>query len=158
MNSRDNLIVDMQSPTPIDVFKYNSKGVIDIYISKLDGKNYTIDIRDSSIDKPILLENCTNAMRKVWQLIEMFRKKAFVDKKIVNVYDIDSKTSYKKISLATTLKQEEVEEAIERQRKLAVSSRRRFGNTPFHSRRSKKVDMRVYDRSRYASSSSKGIG
>lgn len=142
--NRENIIVDMKSPTPIDLFRYNSKGVVDIFISKLDGRNFTIEIRDSSINEPVLLENCTNAMLKVWYLVEIIRKKAVVDSKIVNVHDLDSKSTYKKISLATTLKQEEIEEAIERQSRLAKSTRRRMVvGTPYNNRKRKPIDPRL---------------
>jgi len=70
---------------------------------------------------------------------------------------MNSNATYKKISIATTLKQEEIEEAVERQAKLVISTRRRMGNTPYYSRRTKKVDMRAHDRTRYASSSSRGV-
>ena len=32
--SRENLIADMQSPTPIDEYRYSSKGVVDISFYK----------------------------------------------------------------------------------------------------------------------------
>ena len=141
--SRENLIVDMQSPTPIDIYRYSSKGVVDISFYKGNSSSYSIEVKTSST-KPILLENCSSSMLQVWTLIEMFRKNANRDNKIVNVYDVDSHSVYKKITLATTLNQQEIQEALERQSKLVKSTRRRMVvGTPYHSRKRKKIDSRL---------------
>ena len=141
--SRENLIVDMQSPTPIDVYRYSSKGVVDISFYRGNSSSYSIEVKTSST-KPILLENCSSSMLQVWNLIEMFREKANRDNKIVNVYDVDSHSVYKKITLATTLNEKEIQEALERQSKLVKSTRRRMVvGTPYHSRKRKKIDSRL---------------
>ena len=141
--NRENLIVDMQSPTPIDIYRYSSKGVVDISFYKGNSSSYSIEVKTSST-KPILLENCSSSMLQVWNLIEMFREKANRDNKIVNVYDVDSHSVYKKITLATTLNQQEIQEALERQSKLVKSTRRRMVvGTPYHSRKRKKIDSRL---------------
>ena len=156
--NNNNIIVDMKSPTPLDEYRYSTKGVVAIFISKKDSSSsYSLELRDKSLVKPILLDSCIGSMLDVWKLIEIFRVDAYKTNKIVNVHDMNSNATYKKISIATTLKQEEIEEAVERQAKLVISTRRRMGNTPYHSRKTKKVDMRAHDRTRYASSSSRGV-
>ena len=156
--NRDRLIVDMESPTPIDVHRFKSKGVLDICIEKVSSnRKYSLSIKDSSTDDIVLLEECCSSMLIVWKLIEVMRSTAYKSNKTVNVLDIDSRCSYKKITLATTLKQEEIEETIERQAKLAVNTRRRFVvDTPYR-KRTKKLDTRVFDRTRYASSTGRGV-
>ena len=139
----DDIIVDMQSPTPLDLYRYSSSGTVDIHISRKD-KDYTIKIDDTELDKPILLENISINMVKTWELIEVFRKKAYKENKVVNVYDEYSRTSYKRVTLATTLNGLEEAEAIERQAKRMASTRRRMvvDNT-YHKRKGRLLDPRV---------------
>ena len=139
----DDIIVDMQSPTPLDLYRYSSSGTVDIRISR-HGKDYTIKIDDTELDKPILLENISISMVKTWELIEVFRKKAYKENKVVNVYDEYSRTSYKRVTLATTLNELEEAEAIERQAKRMASTRRRMvvDNT-YHKRKGRLLDPRV---------------
>ena len=140
---QDDIIVDMQSPTPLDLYRYSSSGVVDIRISR-QGTSYTIKVDDDSLDKPILLENVSISMVQTWNLIEVFREKAYQENKVVNVYDEYSRTSYKRITLATTLSRLEKAEALERQAKRMASTRRRMvvDNT-YHKRKGKLVDPRL---------------
>ena len=141
--NRDDMIVDMQSPTPLDLYRFKSNGIVDIVYYK-SGSSYSLEIHDSSTDKPLVLENCSSSMLKTWKVIEILRKKAYVDNKIVNVLDRDSKATYKKLSIANTLLEEEKQEAVERQAKRTVSVRRRMVvGTPYHSRKRKKIDSRL---------------
>lgn len=139
----DDIIVDMQSPTPLDLYRYSSSGTIDIRISR-QGSSYTIKVDDSTVDAPVVLDNLSLTMIKTWQLIEIIREKAFKDNKVVNVYDEYSRTSYKRITLATTLNKVEKAEALERQAKRMASTRRRMvvDNT-YHKRKGKLVDPRL---------------
>ena len=142
--SRNEMIVDMKNPTPIDLYRYSSKGVVDISFYKSDSSGYSLEIHDSSSKEPLILEDCSSSMLKTWKVIEILRKKAYVDNKIVNVLDRDSKATYKKLSLANTLLEEEKQEAVERQAKRTVSVRRRMVvGTPYHSRKRKKIDSRL---------------
>jgi hypothetical protein len=143
--NNNNIIVDMQSPTPLDEYRYSTKGVVDIFISKKDSSSsYSLELRDKSLNKPILLDSCIGSMLHVWKLIEMFRVEAYKSNKIVNVHDMNSNATYKKISIATTLKQEEVEEAVERQSRLAKSTRRRMVvGTPYSNRKRKPIDPKL---------------
>jgi len=140
---QDDIIVDMQSPTPLDLYRYKSSGVVDIRISR-KGTSYTIKVDDNSLDKPILLEDVSISMVQTWNLIEVFREKAYQENKVVNVYDEYSRTSYKRITLATTLSRLEKAEALERQAKRMASTRRRMvvDNT-YHKRKGKLVDPRL---------------
>ena len=140
---RDDIIVDMQSPTPLDLYRYSSSGTVDIRISR-HGKDYTIKIDDTELDKPILLKDISISMVKTWELIEVFRKKAYKENKVVNVYDEYSRTSYKRVTLATTLNGLEEAEAIERQAKRMASTRRRMvvDNT-YHKRKGRLLDPRI---------------
>ena len=139
----DDIIVDMDSATPLDLYRYSSSGTVDVNISKNGSSRYTIIIDDSSLDKPIVF-NMSKSMLQTWELIEMFRQKAFQENKVVNVHDEYARTSYKRITLATTLKRKEVAEALERQAKRMASTRRRMvvDNT-YHKRKGRLLDPRV---------------
>jgi hypothetical protein len=139
----DDIIVDMDSPTPLDLYRYSSSGTVDIRISK-NSSRYSLHIDDSSLDNPIVLTNMSKSMLQTWELIEMFRQKAFQENKVVNVHDEYARTSYKRITLATTLKRKEVAEVLERQAKRMASTRRRMvvDNT-YHKRKGKLVDPRL---------------
>lgn len=140
---RDDIIVDMDSPTPLDLYRYSSSGTVDIRISK-NSSRYSLHIDDSSLDNPIVLTNMSKSMLQTWELIEMFRQKAFQENKVVNVHDEYARTNYKRITLATTLKRKEVAEALERQSKRMASTRRRMvvDNT-YHKRKGRLLDPRV---------------
>jgi hypothetical protein len=52
---RDDIIVDMQSPTPLDLYRYSSSGTVDVRISlKMVVVDTLFIIDDSSLDKPIV--------------------------------------------------------------------------------------------------------
>ena len=96
-------------------------------------------------------------MLKNWQVVEIYRRKAYKDNKSVDVYDVDKKTSFKHISILDSLNQQEIAEAVEKQAKRAVNIRRRMVvDTPYR-KRTKKLDTRVFDRTRYASSTGRGV-
>ena len=44
--NRENLIVDMQNPTPLDVYRFSSKGCVDILFYKVGASKYTVEIKD----------------------------------------------------------------------------------------------------------------
>jgi len=139
--NKDNIIVDIKSPTYIDSYRFKSYGTVDIYIYKKNGKNsYTLEIKESN-KKDLVLENCSTSMLKNWKVIEILRKKAYRENKIVNVHDLNTKATYKRITLATTLKQEEVEEAVIRQAKRINNIRRRMVvGTPFRNTKQKSIN------------------
>tara|TARA_R100001443_G_scaffold4211_3_gene12484 strand:- start:888 stop:1346 length:459 start_codon:yes stop_codon:yes gene_type:complete len=139
----DDIIVDMESPTPLDLYRYSSSGTVDIRISK-NSSRYSLHIDDSSLDNPIVLTNMSKSMLQTWELIEMFREKAFQENKVVNVHDEFARTSYKRITLATTLSRLEKAEALERQAKRMASTRRRMvvDNT-YHKRKGRLLDPRI---------------
>ena len=139
----DDIIVDMDSPTPLDLYRYSSSGTVDIRISK-NSSRYSLHIDDSSLDNPIVITNMSKSMLQTWELIEMFRQKAFQENKVVNVHDEYARTSYKRITLATTLSRLEKAEALERQAKRMASTRRRMvvDNT-YHKRKGRLLDPRI---------------
>ena len=142
--NRDNMIVDMKNPTPIDLYRYSSKGVVDISFYKSGSSGYSLEIHDSSSKEPLILEDCSSSMLKTWKVIEIFRSKAFKENKIVNVYDRDTNAKYKKLSLANTLYQQDVEEAIENQAKASARFRRKMVvENKYHSRKRKKIEPRL---------------
>ena len=141
--NRENLIVDMQSPTPLDVYRFSSKGCVDILFYKVGASKYTIEIKDASKDDVVLDSVCNNLVQ-LWTIVEVIRAKAYRKSKTVDVYDVDAKTRYKKITLATTLDKQEREEARERQIKRIKNTRRRMlVDNKYHSRKRKKVSPRV---------------
>ena len=80
-------------------------------------------------------------MLKNWKVVEILRKKAYRDNKVVNVHDLNTKAIYKRITLATTLKQEEVEEAVIQQAKRINNVRRRMVvGTPFRNTKQKSIN------------------
>ena len=142
--NKDNIIVDMKNPTPIDLYRYSSKGVVDILFYKGNSSGYSLEIHDSSSKEPLILEDCSSSMLKTWKVIEIFRSKAFKENKIVNVHDKDTNAKYKKLSLANTLYQQDVEETIENQAKASARFRRKMVvENKYHSRRTKKIDPRL---------------
>ena len=63
---------------------------------------------------------------------------------IVNVRDMDARTSYKRITLATTLDKVEKAKALDRQMKRIKATRRRMlVENKYHSRERKKLDPRL---------------
>jgi len=140
---RDDIIVDMANPTPLDLYRFNSKGLVRIYFSRSNSTKYSIEIKDDSTDDIVLDDICNNLVQ-LWNIVEILRKKARSESKTVDVYDVDGKTSYKKITLATTLDKEERAKALERQIKRTKSVRRRMVvDNKYHSRKGRVVTPRV---------------
>ena len=125
--NRDNLIVDMESPTPIDVHRFSSTGVIDINISKtLNSRYYSLQIINSVENTNTTIDDVSTSLLGIWQLIEIIRRDAYTKRIIVNVNDLDSRTSYKKLTLANVLQEQELQEMLERQAKRMANTRRRM--------------------------------
>jgi hypothetical protein len=140
---RDDIIVDMANPTPLDLYRFSSKGLVRIYFSKNSSTKYSIEIKDDSTDDIVLDDICNNLVQ-LWNIVEILRKKARSESKTVDVYDVDCRTSYKKITLATTLDKEERAKALERQIKRTKSVRRRMVvDNKYHSRKGRVVTPRV---------------
>ena len=139
----DNIIVDMDSPTPLDQYRFKSCGTVDIRITR-PTNNYCIRIDDSSLDNPIVLKNVSLTMLQTWQLIETFRARAYQENKVVNVYDEYSRTTYNRLTLANTLTQQEIAESQERQANRMASTRRRMVvDNRYHKRKGRLLDPRI---------------
>jgi hypothetical protein len=92
----------------------------------------------------VVLDSVCNNLVQLWTIVEVIRATAYRESKTVDVYDVDAKTRYKKITLATTLDKQEREEARERQIKRIKNTRRRMlVDNKYHSRKRKKVSPRV---------------
>ena len=137
--NRDNLIVDMESPTPIDVHRFSSTGVIDINISKtLNSRYYSLQIINSVENTNTTIDDVSTSLLGIWQLIEIIRRDAYTKRMIVNVNDLDSRTSYKKLTLANVLQEQELQEMLERQAKRMANTRRRMVvENKYHSRKTR---------------------
>jgi|TARA_R100000482_G_scaffold91371_1_gene37590 hypothetical protein len=137
--NRDNLIVDMESPTPIDVHRFSSTGVIDINISKtLNSRYYSLQIINSVENTNTTIDDVSTSLLGIWQLIEIIRRDAYTKRIIVNVNDLDSRTSYKKLTLANVLQEQELQEMLERQAKRMANTRRRMVvENKYHSRKTR---------------------
>ena len=137
--NRDNLIVDMESPTPIDVHRFSSTGVIDINISKtLNSRYYSLQIINSVENTNTTIDDVSTSLLGIWQLIEIIRRDAYTKRIIVNVNDLDSRTSYKKLTLANVLQEQELQEMLERQAKRMANTRRRMVvDNKYHSRKTR---------------------
>lgn len=138
-----NLIVDKESPTPIDNYRFNSLGEMNIYYAKGLDRNFTLQIKDSNgLDST--MKDVTNNLTTLWQLIEQIRVTAYNNRMVVNVRDMDARTSYNRITLATTLDKVEKAEALDRQMKRIKATRRRMlVENKYHSRKRKKLTPRV---------------
>tara|TARA_R100001086_G_C11676846_1_gene214530 strand:+ start:24 stop:494 length:471 start_codon:yes stop_codon:yes gene_type:complete len=137
--NRDNLIVDMESPTPIDVHRFSSTGVIDINISKtLNSRYYSLQIINSVENTNTTIDDVSTSLLGIWQLIEIIRRDAYTKRIIVNVNDLDSRTSYKKLTLANVLQEQELQEMLEKQAKRMANTRRRMVvENKYHSRKTR---------------------
>ena len=137
--NKDNLIVDMESPTPIDVHRFSSTGVIDINISKtLNSRYYSLQIINSVENTNTTIDDVSTSLLGIWQLIEIIRRDAYTKRIIVNVNDLDSRTSYKKLTLANVLQEQELQEMLERQAKRMANTRRRMVvENKYHSRKTR---------------------
>ena len=139
--SRENIIVDMQSPTPFDSYRYSRKNLVEIFIRR-DIKNigYILEIKKNgesltSVDSSSVLQN--------WSIIEMIRKQAWRDSNQVDVHNTYKNTSYRRVTLATTLNGREIGEAIENQATRDRNIRRRMVvETPVY-RKPKKYNPRI---------------
>ena len=142
MNSRT-LIVDKKLSTPIDSYRFNSRGEINIYITK-SSSNYTLRIVDTYRNTDTTLDNATPSVYSTWQLIEAIRSKAYDDNLIVNVYNKHNRTSYKRLTLANSIREQEKAEMLEKFVKRDRNIRRRMVvATPYHSRKRKKIDPKL---------------
>ena len=141
--NNNKLVVDMESSTPIDEYRFKSVGAVNIYYSKGLDKKYSLLIDYVGNEKKSI-DNITSSLINLWHIIEAMRSKARSDNMIVNVIDKDAGTRYSRITLATTLNQVEKAEALDRQIKLARNTRRRMVvQNKYHSRKRKKLDPRL---------------
>ncbi len=140
--SRENIIVDMQSPTPFDSYRFKRENLIEIFIRR--GKNnigYILEMKKNgessvSIESVSVLQN--------WTLIEMIRENSYRENKRVDVHNVEKGVSYKKITLATTLDGRERGEALEKQVQREKSfSRKMVVGTPYMSRKPRKYDPKI---------------
>ncbi len=142
MNSRT-LIVDKKLSTPIDSYRFNSRGEINIYITK-SSSSYTLRIVDTYRDTDTTLDNITSSVASTWKLIEVMRSKAYDDSLVVNVYNKHNRTNYKRLTLANSIKEQERAEILEKFANRDRNIRRRMVvATPYHSRRRKKIDPKL---------------
>ncbi len=140
---RDEIIVDMQSPTPIDSYRFKSRGKVTIYYSKGLRTKYSIEVKSSN-DSSNKIDDVTSNLTNLWKLIEVIRKNSYDKNMTVDVVDVDAKTHYKKITLATTLTEIERAEALDRQIKRIKSVRRRMVvDNKYHSRKKKPIDPKL---------------
>jgi len=138
--SKDNIVVDMQSPTPIDSYRYKSVGEVNIYYSKGLTDKYSIKVKEVGA-KTIVIDSLLDSLLQVWNVIEVFRSKAYKESKVVNVRDEDSRTSCNKITLATTLDKRERAEALRKQVNRIKSWRKKsVVDNKYHSRERKKLN------------------
>lgn len=137
--NRNNLIVDIESPTPIDVHRFSSTGVIDINISKaINSRCYSLQIINTVENTNTTINDVSSSLLGIWQIVEIIRKNAYSKRIIVNVNDLDSRTSYKKLTLANVLEQQEEQEMLERQAKRMANTRRRMVvDNKYHSRKTR---------------------
>tara|TARA_X000001388_G_C2169185_1_gene99120 strand:- start:199 stop:636 length:438 start_codon:yes stop_codon:yes gene_type:complete len=124
-----------------------------IFIDKLDNK-YKIEIKNSSINDIIEVRT----YREVWSCIQILYRTFIKNNKVMIIREngISTKLTYG-LGLNTILKKIEDTEIRERSIKRMANTRRRMVVDNKYNSKTKKVDMRVFDRKRYASSSSRGI-
>tara|TARA_R100000234_G_C4988991_1_gene174613 strand:+ start:822 stop:1283 length:462 start_codon:yes stop_codon:yes gene_type:complete len=138
--NRENIIVDMESPTPIDSYRFKSVGEINISYSKGLSSKYSITIAEVD-KKEVEIKNFTDCLLQIWSIIEVIREKAYKDSKIVNVRDEDARTTCKRITLATTLSKKEKAIALKKQVNRIKSWRRKsVVENKYHSRERKKLN------------------
>lgn len=140
--SRDNILVDMQSPTPLDNYRYKVESLLEIYISRdMESRKYILEIKENGES---LTRIESNTILQNWTLIELIREKAYRDSKQVDVHNVDRGYSYKRITLATTLDGKERGEAIEKQIQRDKSfSRKMVVGTPYTRRKARKYDPKI---------------
>jgi len=136
------IIVDMQSPTPFDEYRYKVESNVEIFISRdMASRKYILEIKEigeskAKIESKTILQN--------WTLIEMIRENSYRENKRVDVHNVERGVSYKKITLATTLNGKERGEALEKQVQREKSfSRKMVVGTPYMSRKAKKYDPKI---------------
>ncbi len=136
------IIVDMQSPTPFDEYRYKVESNVEIFISRdMASRKYILEIKENGeskakIESKTILQN--------WTLIEMIRENSYRENKRVDVHNVERGVSYKKITLATTLNGKERGEALEKQVQREKSfSRKMVVGTPYMSRKAKKYDPKI---------------
>ena len=138
--NRENIIVDMESPTPIDSYRFKSVGEINISYSKSLSSKYSITIAEVD-KKEVEIKDFTDCLLQIWRIIEVIREKAYNDSKIVNVRDEDARTTCKRITLATTLSKKEKAIALKKQVNRIKSWRRKsVVENKYHSRERKKLN------------------
>tara|TARA_R100001443_G_scaffold52460_1_gene64147 strand:+ start:10010 stop:10471 length:462 start_codon:yes stop_codon:yes gene_type:complete len=138
--NRENIIVDMESPTPIDSYRFKSVGEINISYSKGLSSKYSITIAEVD-KKEVEIKDFTDCLLQIWTIIEVIREKAYKDSKIVNVRDEDARTTCKRITLATTLSKKEKAIALKKQVDRIKSWRRKsVVENKYHSRERKKLN------------------
>ena len=130
------IIVDMQSPTPFDEYRYKVESNVEIFISRdIASRKYILEIKENGESKTILQN---------WTLIEMIRENSYRENKRVDVHNVEKGVSYKKITLATTLDGRERGEALEKQVQREKSfSRKMVVGTPYMSRKPRKYDPKI---------------
>jgi len=136
------IIVDMQSPTPFDEYRYKVESNVEIFISRdIASRKYILEIKENGeskakIESKTILQN--------WTLIEMIRENSYRENKRVDVHNVEKGVSYKKITLATTLDGKERGEALEKQVQREKSfSRKMVVGTPYMSRKARKYDPKI---------------
>jgi len=136
------IIVDMQSPTPFDEYRYKVESNVEIFISRdIASRKYILEIKENGeskakIESKTILQN--------WTLIEMIRENSYRENKRVDVHNVERGVSYKKITLATTLDGRERGEALEKQVQREKSfSRKMVVGTPYMSRKARKYDPKI---------------
>ncbi len=136
------IIVDMQSPTPFDEYRYKVESNVEIFISRdIASRKYILEIKENGeskakIESKTILQN--------WTLIEMIRENSYRENKRVDVHNVEKGVSYKKITLATTLDGRERGEALEKQVQREKSfSRKMVVGTPYMSRKPRKYDPKI---------------
>jgi len=136
------IIVDMQSPTPFDEYRYKVESNVEIFISRdIASRKYILEIKENGeskakIESKTILQN--------WTLIEMIRENSYRENKRVDVHNVERGVSYKKITLATTLDGKERGEALEKQVQREKSfSRKMVVGTPYMSRKARKYDPKI---------------
>ena len=136
------IIVDMQSPTPFDEYRYKVESNVEIFISRdIASRKYILEIKENGeskakIESKTILQN--------WTLIEMIRENSYRENKRVDVHNVERGVSYKKITLATTLDGKERGEALEKQVQREKSfSRKMVVGTPYMSKKPRKYDPKI---------------
>tara|TARA_R100000008_G_C3552453_1_gene151249 strand:+ start:659 stop:1096 length:438 start_codon:yes stop_codon:yes gene_type:complete len=137
--------------TPLD--KRDDLEKVFVFIDKIDNK-YKIELKSDSIQQIIEVQT----YRQVWGSIQILYRTFIKNNKIMIIYEKNTSTklSYG-LGLNTILKKIEETEILERSLKRMKNIKKRMVvDTPYKSSK-KKIDMRIFDRKRYASSNNRGI-